>query len=435
METIYDTLNAPQTGAEAEHKDINLGTNIANYMARDSVNKLDSRPFNIDKGFPFPDQNEVNARNLEDEIITKSNAILRNLLERSDFFRARMEAGHYLSLYGAVLALWIYVEDKWYIQFLKIINYKAFNKDISRIVAHSFDVYAYNGQTPHYLRYELEVKDEKLISKINIVEPKSEAGKTKFKVIENKKLEYPASVNFIPGVIIKNNYLALPDFHSVAPILQEINVLSNGYGEEWEKIKTMFVNKGGLYGKGQSASSTQKQILSGKTHVFGGSTSNARFANYLEAFMSGSITGDILTRMILFLEDRALKYSFYGREMEGTGTNKHNMQVSLFNQANSEYINVKKRQRESDYTDFFKMMVPLGILRANKSLSLVIEILDSPYQIGKEQEALRSEYQNKLAAEQARAQIAKQKRDRAEAEIKLRAAFNGENRPKPENEA
>ncbi|MCS5736625.1 hypothetical protein, partial [Herbiconiux daphne] len=56
-----------------------------------------------------------------------------------------------------------------------------------------------------------------------------------------------------------------------------------------------------------------------------------------------------------------MKYAFGGRDASGSGTNKHNAEISLFNQAQSEMVQVKIEQRQRDYNRFFNTIVKMFI--------------------------------------------------------------------------
>lgn len=104
---------------------------------------------------------------------------------------------------------------------------------------------------------------------------------------------------------------------------------------------------------------------------------NAKFSQSLSAIISGSSTVATIIQTIVFLEDRALKYAFQGREMDSSGTNKHNMQVGLFNQAHGEYNQVKKEQRERDYLDFFKNVVePITGIQSPSAITIDASIFE-----------------------------------------------------------
>lgn len=361
-----------------KHSKLDLGSRIAMYMARDSVNKIDSQFFN-------------NIDNAKDPI-------LKEIVENSNFHTERQQAGHMLVDYGEIFALWVQVNDKWYIQFLKVINYTCFKREIKSIIASKFNKFI-NGKECDSMYYNFKIdEDGTVVGRAYIP---GDGKDTDDQFMSENDIKYNQKLNFIPGAIIQNNYNSEPDIFPIMEILQELNVLSCDLGEEWERVKTMFANQSSLTNKGKNSAQIKKSILGGE-FVFDSSSYNSRFSGLpITPFISGSTSLDNLVRAIVFLEDRVMKYSFYGRDFEGSATNKHNLQISLFAQASGEYIQTKKEQRQRDYLYFFNLAYKLEII---KEPIKSITIYDSIFERGKIEGLKITEAQKDLYKAQAKNQ-------------------------------
>lgn len=389
-----------------KHEDINMGNTMISFMVEDSINKIEAQRW----------------RGLDGEL---QNTELKDLLYRSDFVTERQVAANYFGVDGAVFIALILIDNQWYTQFFKISSYESFKTHITEMTADSLETRNLDGTrtTKLYYRWRIAGENEKrpgtgedLTGRV-IRETFYRDPMLKKEIIEETYI-YPPKVKFVPGKIIRNNANAAPDWWRVTKILREIDVLSNEVGPEWEHIKTMW-NSTGVFGKGTGANERRRQMENGE-RVFSDFSINAKYAQQFSAMMSGSTTLTTLIQSIAFHEDRALKYAFQGRDLEGSGTNKHGMQVGLFSQAHSEYITKKKSQRERDYIRFFKDIVePItGIIAPNR-----IQIDDSAYEQGKKDALRQAEAQRQYNLAQATNQ--KAQAEKALEEAKLKAAQAG----------
>lgn len=112
-----------------------------------------------------------------------------------------------------------------------------------------------------------------------------------------------------------------------------------------------------------------------------------------------------------------MKYAFGGRDASGSGTNKHNAEISLFNQAQSEMVQVKIEQRQRDYNRFFNTIVKMFISFVG---DVNIKIDSTEFEKGKIEGLKQAQAQRILYEQQAAAQGANA--DRADAERALKEA-------------
>lgn len=345
-----------------KHAPINIGDILANYMANDSVNKIDA-------------QSHIG---LDDT----TNKELKRLLDVSDFETERCAFGVDNSLTGETFLALIKPGDEWMIQFFKPTAYRKFKKEILEVTVNS-------GKTKFYSQYnvlngsEVEIfyrwyirDDGRVVRETFHNAPI--AGQLKTEKKTDDEYVYPANITKIPGRLIRNNPTSTPDWVKATDILVEMNVLSNDIGIEWEYIKTQFQNMSN-FGSGEKGSQRQRQTENGE-RIYDAFSPNGKFAAQYQAIISGSQTASILVQNLVYLEDRALKYAFQGRDSDASGTNKQNLQVGLFNQAHSEYNQMKKKQRERDYLSFFKDIVE-GMLKIKAPEAITIDISD--YEKGK----------------------------------------------------
>lgn len=389
---IYNLLPSAMADRANKHKKLNIGDNIAKYMAGDSSNKIESQKWlGLD-----------NSRNSK----------LKDLLYRSDFITERISAGEDNAMIGKIVPVLLILNGKWVIEHFiltsaNIIKNKIILNEgdsVTAIRTPKYDVFG--SVIDDSLTYNWKKKDGRVILTVNEVIKKN--GKEMKEVVSS--MVYPGKVSSFPGSPIRNNSKGVPDWIRVVDILIEVNALSNDLGPEWEMIKTQFNNMAS-FGKGVKGTSEEQAIINGRRikDVF---STNSKFAAQLQAVMSGSQTTSLLIQQIAYLEDRALKYAFQGRDMDSSGNNKHNMQVGLFNQAHGEYTMIKIEQRQRDYMWFFKEIVePITGIKAPSK----IEIQNSIFEQGKIEGMNIMKEQAKLYRAQATAQDAQSKKHLADA--------------------
>lgn len=384
---------------DKKHQPINMGDILISYMTEDSENKIEAQ----------------NWKGLDGNI---ANEKLRELLYRSDFWTQRQNAAKWFGTCGEIFVGIIIVDDLEYISFFRPNNYTKFKTDI-------FEITAYADKQLQTKNGECEIMYGWRFGKENEINPKTKESlqgrilRETFYVSKGLKNEieimetfiYPKKYNKIPGKLIRNNAKSLPDWIKAGSILYEMNLMSNDMGVEWENIKTMWSSKG-QFGNGKSANSREKRISNGETRVPDNTSSmNANYAQQFDLLISGSSSIQVLIQSLAYLEDRALKYNFQGRDLESTGSNKHGMQVGLFSQAHSEYVSKKKKQREKDYMRFFKDIVE-GILGIKAPREIAIQ--DSAYEQGKKDAMLQIKAQAEYNKAQAQAQKEQAKKHKAD---------------------
>lgn len=354
-------------GATDKHQPVNMGDTLINYMAEDSENKIEAQLW----------------KGIDDTTDTK----LKQFLYDSDFITERAEAARYLSFNGNVFVALLFIDKKWVAQFFEVMDYEVVKTEVKKITARSFN----NPDT--FIKWE--IKNGKVDKTTTVYEDDLKTVK------ETTTFTYPNNVTKIPGKIIRNNPKAMPDWIQVMSLVQELNLLSNDIGKEWENIKTIWSNVG-QFGKGVQGANRQKQIENG-ARITEDFSNGAKFAQQFQTIISGSTSLPLLIQSVVFLEDRVLKYAFQGRDSDQSGTNKHNMQVGLFNQSHSEYLSKKMAQRERDFERFFNDIVKPIV----GTQEVKIQIQNSVYEQGKEDGLKTAKAQNdyfNAQAEQAKAQ-------------------------------
>lgn len=385
-----------------KHSPINMGETLIRYMTDDSVNKIEAQRWNGLDG---------NLRNTQ----------LRDLLYRSDFWTERQQAAQWFATHGEIAIALINIDSMWYVSFFKPLKYTEFKRVIEEITVEGIGTLkTKNGQSQLYYRWR-KAKDNEINPKTNenisgrIIREtfwynNEYLGDKKTEKIQETYI-YDSNVKEIPVKLIRNNANSNPDWLKAGTILQEMNLLSNDIGIEWENIKTQW-NSVGVMGKGKQAQKRQKEINNGQ-RMYSDASANSKYAQQFGVIMSGSSTVATLIQTIAYLEDRSLKYSFQGRDTDSSGANKHNAEISLWNQSHSEYLVRKKQQREKDYYRFFKDVVePItGIVCPTR-----IRIDSSAYEQGKEDAIRYMESQRQLLAAQSASQRAQAEKHKAAAE-------------------
>lgn len=384
-----------------KHQPLNMGDTLIGFINEDSVNKIEAQRW----------------QGIDGEL---KNIALKELLYRSDFKAQRQKAGKILGEDGEVFVALIKLNDEWDISFFRINSYEEVKTRVLDMTAIS-DGIVKSGGIDYNVYYRWCIAEE---GTINPNTQQDISGRvirqTVWRDALNKRNEkvvewfvYPPNVKRVPGTIIRNNAESKPDWVNVVRILYEMNLLSNDIGPEWENIKTMW-NSIGVFGNGRQAQSRQKQIENGE-RSFSDFSTNAKAMQGFGTIISGSQTLSELISAVMFMEDRALKYSFQGRDIDGTGTNKHGLQVGLFNQAHAETLTKKKEQRENDFMRFFKDIVePITGIEAPQKIT----IWDSPYEQGKKEAMSVIKAQKKMQEAQAVAQRAVAIKQGAEAKKK-----------------
>lgn len=337
-------------GPATKHGNINFGDMVINFMAEDSENKIENQEWT----------------GIDDAAGT-----LGDLIYKSDFISERCEAARYLSFQGEVFVCLLKLDGGWVTEFFEISDYSEVKKEVTWFIGRSLKNRKDSQGNDLFVEWRLEGNK---VVKTQLVQFKDDVAGTTTKT-PVKQYTYPSNVTRIPGMIIRNNPGGRPDWYQVLDIIRELNLLATDIPTEWEKIKTIFRDTS-QFGRGKDSQSFVEKLKAGKDVVVESSAVGAQY----DVLMSGSTSLTDLINSIAFLEDRAMKYAFQGRDSDSSGTNKHNMQVGLFNQAHSEYVYKKIKQRQRDYLRFFNDIVaPIAGTQKIES----IEITHSIYEEGK----------------------------------------------------
>lgn len=384
--------------SQGKHSPVNIGDIIANFTAQDSVNKIDSRVFNG---------------------LAKKE--LKNILLKSDFDTEKAKAGKILSFFGEVAVALIIIDGEPIIKFFRVKNFESSGVELTSILVEGESNYS-DSQTgfsaPILYRWFIDRnQNSKTFGRvIRDTVYYDEVSRTTKIVPEAKQYVYDKRITKIPCQIIRNTPDATPDLIIAAEILLELNVLGSEIGQEWEFIKTQLNNVSALMGSGKKGSTREIEILNG-SRIADSTSPNSKFAASFTPVISGSASLQQLLQTITWFEDRAMKYAFGGRDASGSGTNKHNAEISLFNQAQSEMVQVKIEQRQRDYNRFFNTIVKMFISFVG---DVNIKIDSTEFEKGKIEGLKQAQAQRILYEQQAAAQGANA--DRADAERALKEA-------------
>lgn len=354
MKDAYEKIDMFKVGNPlgTKHAPINFGNTMINFMAEDSENKIEAQTWS----------------GLDDT----TDSALYDLIDRSDFITDRAANAKSLTFNGQYFVVLLKIDGEWNINIFEISSYKSLKTKVLEITVEGKNEII-RGDTAYDSFMTWSQREDGRITRTTFFY--NEEGN---KEIEGSIYVYPSKVKRIPGMIIRNNPKAFPDFYNVMDMLNELNLLSNDIANEWENTKTIWQSIG-EYGTGEAGEEfTQYLANGGRAADY--MSGNSRFAQQFQVMMSGSNTLATLIQTIAWTEDRILKYSFQGRDSTESGTNKHNMQVGLFNQVHSEYVLKKIKQRQLDYLRFFKEIVePITGIKAPAS----IVINNSVYEEGK----------------------------------------------------
>lgn len=388
-----------------KHQPLNYGDIMIDYMTVDSINKIEAQRW----------------QGLDGEL---QNVELRQLLYNSDFWTQRQKAAKWYATKGAVFVALIFINGRWDISFFNPYAYEEIKTDVIEMTAETDQLHKTNsGSHQIFFRWRIGKEGETIdATKENpqgidiegrvIRETFYNANEFGVKTeVVTETYVYDKKVKTVPGKIIRNNESSHPDWYRVMNILDEINLLSNGIGEEWEQVKTLW-SQIGVFTNGTSPKQRLEEIKNGGNLLVDNSV-NAKAMQGFGQIATDSTTLVVLLQTITTLEDKALKFAFQGRDLEGSGTNKHGMQVGLFSQAHSEYITKKKQQREKDFYRFFKDVVePITGIQAPSR----IVIWDSEYEKGKKDSLAHQGIQSKYFESQTVAQKASAEKLLADAE-------------------
>lgn len=366
---------------QTKHAPVDLGDILVSYYAQDSVNKIDSREF---KGL----YRQADA-----------NAIIRE----SDFETEKAKWGEYLSLYGKVLLAVVYVDNQPQLAFFEVGAHKSLRGKLMYVNAHAGWTYKdANSIVPYDVYYRWWIDEDTTSPTYGRVFRSTvydDATKGMQRVRGHADFMYPKSIDRIPAWIIRNNPKGEPDMVNSYQILLEMNVLGSEVSQEWEFIKTQLINLSTTFGQGKKSAQREAEIVGGN-RISDSTSPNSKFQQAFQTVISGSPSLQQLIQTIQWWEDKALKYSFGGRELESTGSNKHSMQVGMFAQAASEYAQVKKEQRQRDYNMFFNTVLKMFLPEELAPITYSIKIQDTAFEEGKKAGILQAKAQQELLESQ-----------------------------------
>lgn len=231
------------------------------------------------------------------------------------------------------------------IDYAQIYDYKWLAGKYTEVVLFTEDSFTYDDQ-----EYQVFIKFQLLDGKVVKTEQvKTEDG---WFIVSEEPIIYPG--NTIPVLPMQNNALGKADIPSeMSELLKEFKFYGDQLGVEWEKIKTQFLNNM-LYGSGKEAKEWNNDMQEGKS-IHDVADPDGKLQGALAPLISGSTTPTLILQNIQYIEDRLLKYSGQFREINASGGNKHNLEISMQNAEAFNYMLNKQAFRQEQLNLFFEL--------------------------------------------------------------------------------
>lgn len=316
---------------------INLGNVVVQHIAQASSNNLDTQTFEIDG---------VNEDNWGEEKV-------QEILKRSNWKILKKNLGKNLSLTGKQFVVVEKFEDKFYIDFIVPWNYEILGDEII----------IFEGLTGKNYRNKNDISCQEIIKY-----RKNENGKVTYqfgyydfdknsdtvKFIPVKK-QIVTSWTIIPVVIFKNNADSTSDVNNgnCAGIVETLNYISNILVSEVRDSKT-FVAINSNLGKKLDERKIKEAQKEGVIKLPSPDSVMGQVIVPIQ-FSAVQIQQNLIT--VSKLQDDLLKFTFSFRDTYETGTNKHNAEVAISNQAAIEYLDFKREIRENDWSKVFQIIL------------------------------------------------------------------------------
>lgn len=289
------------------------------------------------------------VRGLED---TK-NAELKDLLERSEFYKMLPKAEIKMSLTGTAGYGIVDLFGKDYITLVNIFGFR----NVGTLVLEAYGVtdnVVSSTQAEFNVSYHWFYENNQPF--FEVVGYNTTNGK-ELKIKGNEKIPLdPKWKNEFPIQVFNNLENSQADFQRAYGIYESLNFYSNKLKDVWEITKGVNAFQKNFTGN-LTSSDAQEKILSGDWFLDFPSY-NSRYGNAIEPLQMQS--NALPNNMILIdtLEDKLNKYMFALRDSISSGTNKHNTEVATFNQLATDTVEYKiERFRNREYTMFFRRHV------------------------------------------------------------------------------
>lgn len=382
----------------------NLKKSLLYYVAKMSTNTIDSRI----------------------KLFTEPLQELHETFERSDLQTAIANKGVTASINGDYFMVGTFLEGKPYFLTFDIINdnWESVGRDYTRMVvdAERPSISKEGMKTKKVWIFEVLKKDSfydgKLIKAGRVVRKGGELSLLgKVEETEGDVYVYPEKFkNRIPGVRVRNSYDSLGDLEHISYLLDMTSNFMDKLPFEYEWQKTL-LSTNDNYGVGDAMDEIIQGVESSGRKIKGGELGNGQLGAQVGLFKEGGTAVDILMSLIGSINDLIFKLGLISRDTDSTGTNKHGTEVALFNQAASEFIEAKIRQRQIDISYFLKTFGSLFVDKLEIADDYRIEFDLSDFEEGK-RVALR-EAQATIELKLAQAEYSKSQGKRQLAEIEL----------------
>ena len=316
---------------------INHGNMLVNHIAQVASNNLDTQKFFIDE---------------KDEDVWGDEEV-QNVFKRSRWKILKKNIGKNLSLQGEVAVVVEILQKKVYIDTIKINNYEMLGSIL----------YFFEGFTGKIVQAENKKWEHEIIRYTINKEGKVEHLFGHYELNEKqKKYEFVADTKpnvttwtIIPVVLFRNNADKTSDVlnGNCGGLVQTINSISNKLILEVRDAKTFTA-----VNQNFAQSLTEPKFRTAQAKGFLPITDpDSMLSNVIFPiqFSNVQIQQNLLT--IDKLQDDLLKLTFTFRDTYNTGTNKHNAEVAISNQAAIEYLNFKREIREQDWSSLFQVLL------------------------------------------------------------------------------
>lgn len=326
-----------------------LGRMLVSYMRQDMVNKLAPRIWKI-KGISESSQKAWN------KITSRSELLLSNQKGESILFD---EGKSLLSLFV--------INGEVYIEFLKIINYQKVLGNVINAWAIGSQIFEIDGKNQLQILHYTFSKSGKPIVRYGYSAEFSKSFFTKnintndtFKDFKeySKVKGYPTqftfeNIDFLPVEVIPNNYKMLGDIETFEAHLwvAEIDRQSNILGDEVNLTKNN-VNMPDQITGNDSANETRQKYAKKNFHKI--AVTDANYLQYIQALATDKNALLNLEASLNWFVDKLEKYTGHLRDTTGTGTNKFNNEVLMFNQIALEMLITKVAVRNEYFARFVK---------------------------------------------------------------------------------
>lgn len=307
-----------------------LGNSMKRRISQSSVNKIDQNDWTI---------TGISAT-------TMSN--LQLVLKCSKIYELKKQVGRTLSEDGKTGIAILVKDGKPYLQQMDVTYLETEMYEISYVEANTGKYYNEDGlemSLPVSVAFEIDKRGRVIKKEFVTLE-----GNTK-KVLSSFK--YPKGIKRIPFVLMKNNADGLGDIDNVGmwDAIKQLNFFASDFGVEWSVSRTLWTDREAF------ADQDLESVVTDNSRFIKRKSIKSKLQEASEPISLGSQSILVLKEAIDFVEEKILEYTFTAKKSDSSGTNKFNKEISMFNQDASEYLEAKRMQRDSDYTELISKLI------------------------------------------------------------------------------